>query len=75
MRARKPRADDCMDAGGRAKQEARAENRSVYTIHEDSSTALTPLPFKIIDKEWYVISRKKDIFGDALTSKQDYHDE
>jgi len=26
---RKYRAHDCMDAGGRAKQEARAENRNV----------------------------------------------
>ncbi len=34
------RAHDCKDAGGRAKQEARAENRSVYKIHEDSSTVL-----------------------------------
>jgi len=30
-----------MDAGGRAKQEARAENRSVCAIHEDSSMGLT----------------------------------
>jgi hypothetical protein len=37
---RKHLADDCKDAAirrteGRAKQEARAENRSVYEIHED----------------------------------------
>jgi len=32
----------------------RAQNRSVYAIHEDSSTELTPL------------SRKKVIFVDAL---------
>jgi hypothetical protein len=36
------RADDCMDAGGRATQEAKAENRSVYVIHDDLSTKLTP---------------------------------
>jgi len=29
IRARKYRTDDCMDAGGRAKQDARAENRNV----------------------------------------------
>jgi len=39
---RRQRAHDCKDAairrpGGRAKQEARAENRSVYEIHEDST--------------------------------------
>jgi len=32
------RTHDCMDAGDRATQEAKAENRSVYTIHENSST-------------------------------------
>ena len=50
-RARKYRADDCMDAaarrsGGRAKQDARAENLSVYAIHDGLSTRLTPLSQK-----------------------------
>jgi acyl transferase domain-containing protein/3-hydroxymyristoyl/3-hydroxydecanoyl-(acyl carrier protein) dehydratase len=40
----------------RARKE-RAQNRSVYTIHEDSSTELTPL------------SRKKDIFRSAHTKQ------
>ena len=43
-----------MDAGGRATQDAKAENRSVYVIHEDLSTEPTPQ------------SRKKCIFRDAL---------
>ncbi len=54
VRARKHRAHDCMDAGGRATQDAKAENRSVCTIHEDSSTELTQL------------SREKDIFRSAI---------
>ena len=33
-------AHDCKDAGGRAKQEARAENRSVYKIHVDRPDGL-----------------------------------
>jgi len=33
--ARKHRADDCMDAGGRVMHGAITENRSVYDIHED----------------------------------------
>ena len=36
-------ADDCRDAGGRATQDAKAERRSVYKIHEDASTLLTKL--------------------------------
>jgi hypothetical protein len=74
------RTDDCMDAGGRVKQDARTENRSVYDIHEESlprersecfgysSTELTP-------QEWHkdvpftdlrMESRKKTIFRGAL---------
>ena len=46
VRTRKRRTHDCMDAGGKATQEAKAENRSVYVIHEDSSTTLTNLSRK-----------------------------
>ena len=73
------RAHDCMDAGGRAKQEARAENRSVYGIHEDSSTELTPLPLYTNRKwhiaplhiydEWHIKSPKKCIFRGALRAQ------
>ena len=63
--ARRPSADDCMDAGDRATQEAKAENRNVYVIHEDSSTEPTPLPLKI-HKEWNIKSREKCIFRGAL---------
>ncbi len=62
------RTDDCMDAGGRVKQDARTENRSVYGIHEDSSTELTPqkwhmdVPLTDLRME----SRKKTIFRGAL---------
>ncbi len=48
VRARKSRADDCMDAGDRVTQEAKTENRSVHVVLEDgvpfgySSTELTP---------------------------------
>ena len=31
-------AHDCMDAGGRAKQDARAEKRSLHVVNEHSST-------------------------------------
>jgi hypothetical protein len=57
--ARKHRADDCMDAGGRAMHGAIVENRSVRVVHEDrpgwhTSTELTPQ------------SQKKCLFRDAL---------
>jgi len=45
-------ADDCMDAGGRATPGAVA--------------GLTQLPFKIIYREWHIVSRKKSIFGGVL---------
>jgi hypothetical protein len=38
--ARKHRADDCMDAGGRTMHGAIVENPSVHEVHEDSSTEL-----------------------------------
>ena len=56
--ARKHRADDCMDAGGRATQDAKAENRSVYRIHEDllQTSCLSPFGsaelFKIIPNDF-----------------------
>ena len=37
MITRRQRAHDCKDAGGRVKQDARAENRNVYEIHEAST--------------------------------------
>ena len=43
----------------------RAQNRSVYTIHEDSSTGQTLLPL-IIFKVWHIVSRKKGIFAGVL---------
>jgi hypothetical protein len=42
----KHRPDDCMDAGVRATQEAKAENRSLHGVNEDSRTELTPLGTK-----------------------------
>ena len=41
VRVRRPRTDGCMDAGGRAMQDAIAENRSVYGNHENSSAQLS----------------------------------
>ncbi len=67
LSARKRRAHDCKDAEDRATQEAKAENRSVYIIHEEillcehSSTEPTQLP-RITYRERHIESRKKCIF-------------
>jgi len=66
LSVRKLRAHDCMDARDRATQEAKAENRGVYIIHEEillceySSTELTQLPF-LIANERHIESRKPTV--------------
>jgi septum formation protein len=64
--ARKHRTDDCMDAGGRVKQDARTENRSVYDIHEESLPRERSECFGYSSTELTPQSRKKTIFRGAL---------
>lgn len=58
VRVRKRRAHDCKDAGDRATQEAKAENPSVYIIHDGLSTRLTPLTMNDLVKDGILIAQK-----------------
>jgi hypothetical protein len=63
VRARKHRAHDCMDAGGRATQEAKAEERSLYLINEHPSTELTLLTKNLFIRNGILIAKIDILMG------------